>query len=102
MYGRVPEPLSLRSAAPMVPQTNQIYVCGMYGRVPEPWWLRSAAPMVTQTNQIYVYMQIVRGRLGEIYVYIALQASPKLSSAIQVMECFTIKITQTIIFACIP
>ena len=31
--------------------------------------------MVTQTNQIYVYMQIVRGRLGEIYVYIALQAS---------------------------
>ena len=104
MYGRVPEPWSLRSAAPMVPQTNQIYVCGMYGRLPEPWWLTSAASMVsqtnkiyvcgmygrapepwwlrpaaskvTQTNQIYVYMQIVRGRLGEIYVYIALQASP--------------------------
>ena len=75
MYGRIPEPWSLRSAAPMVPQTNQIYVCGMYGRVPEPWWYRSAASMVTQTNQIYVYMQIVRGRLGEIYVYIALQAS---------------------------
>ena len=45
------------------------------GRVPEPWWLRSAAPIVTQTNQIYVYMQIVRGRFREIYVYIALQAS---------------------------
>ena len=75
MYGRVPEPWSLRSAAPMDPQSNQIYVCGMYGRVPEPWWLRSAASMVTQTNQIYVYMQIVRGRLGEIYVYIALQGS---------------------------
>ena len=51
----------------------------MYGRVPEPWWLRPAASMVTQTNQIYVYMQIVRGRLGEIYVYIALQASPILT-----------------------
>ena len=62
----------------MVPQTNQICVCGMYGRVPEHWWYRSAASMVTQTNQIYVYMQIVRGRLGEIYVYIALQASPTL------------------------
>ena len=82
MYGRVPEPWSLRSAAPMVPQTNQIYVCGMYGRVPEPWWLRPAASMVTQTNQIYVYMQIVRGRLGEIYVYIALQASRNLESAL--------------------
>ena len=37
--------------------------------------------MVTQTNQIYVYMQIVRGRLGEIYVYIALQASRKKAQA---------------------
>ena len=76
MFGRVPEPWSLRSAALMVSQTNKIYVCGMYGRAPEPWWLRPAASKVTQTNQIYVYMQIVRGRLGEIYVYIALQASP--------------------------
>ena len=69
-----------------------ILFCGMYGRVPEPWLLRSDAPIVTQTNQIYVYMQIVsivtqttqiyvymevvRGRLGEICVHIALQASP--------------------------
>ena len=51
----------------------------MYGRVPEPWWLRSAAPIGTQTTQIYVYMQVVRGRLGEIYVYIALQASQYIS-----------------------
>jgi hypothetical protein len=38
--------------------------------------LRSAAPIGTMTSQIYVYMQVVRGKLGEIYVYIALQASP--------------------------
>ena len=47
----------------------------MYGRVPEPWWLRSAAPIVTQTNQIYVHMQIVRGRLWEIYVYVVVGIS---------------------------
>ena len=51
----------------------------MYGSVPEPWWLRSAAPIGTLSTQIYVYMQVVRGRLGEIYVYIALQASPELA-----------------------
>ena len=45
-------------------------------KVPQPWWLRSTAPIVTQTNQIYVYMEVARGRFREMYVYIALQASP--------------------------
>ena len=58
----------------------------MYGRVTEPWWLRFAAPIVAQTNQIYVYMQVVRGRFVEIYLHIALQASPLPSSLEAVLQ----------------
>ena len=77
----------------------------MYGRVPEPWWLRSAAPIVTQTNQIYVYMQIVRGRLVEIYVYIALQASRFLGClerATCVVHSIYPRLARKVLNACTP